>query len=184
MRKIIYIVFFCFFVSCVSKKKAVERIKQKESAEVFLNETKTHEEHTQTVSESSETSIFDFTDFLSRLQIDYSGDNDDVFKFKINKTDTGWEAISEGKGTVSLIQEENQSKSFTDTTRTESSDSLRASYVINELDYSSAEESIVKTKEINKKSTGLQAGGYMTIALMSVAILFIIFLAWRMKLFR
>lgn len=184
MKKLICIFLSVFLTGCATKRKSVEIEKQKESAEVFLNESKTDKIHTQKVIESSEISMIDFSDFLSRLKIDYSGDNDDVFKFKINKTDTGWEAISEGKGTVSLIQEENQSKSVsksvTDTTKSESIDSLSVSYLI----YSSAEESAQKTKEIDKKSTGLQTGGYTTLALLSVVVLFLAFLAWRLKLFR
>lgn len=184
MKKLICIFLSVFLTGCATKRKSVEIEKQKESAEVFLNESKTDKIHTQKVIESSEISMIDFSDFLSRLKIDYSGDNDDVFKFKINKTDTGWEAISEGKGTVSLIQEENQSKSVTDTTKSESIDSLSVSYLINQVDYSSAEESAQKTKEIHKKSNGIQAGGYITLALLSVVVLFLAFLVWRLKLFR
>lgn len=173
----------CFF-GCATKQKAVDKAKI-ETVETSHIETKeTAAADFKTTSETSGLTAYDFSQLISKWKLDYDGEMNDGFRFYLSQTDTGWEAGAEGKGKATAWSESNYTEVRTETNWKESFDSLALISKSKLTEYESRIKSLEQSKVIEKKSTGFQAGTYITIGVGIIVLLFLLFLGWRMKLFR
>jgi len=163
-------------VGCATKKKSVESRKSE------VEDVSTTFDSSQVSSETEASGItsFDFSRFLSNWSIDYDGDVSDGFRFYMNKTEHGWEAGAEGKGKVKASEEVVQEHEQFEFEYQSKFDSLWTAYSNLEKRLKSFE----KSKDVEKESTGLQVGGYITIAFVILFVILFVLLAWRFGMFR
>ena len=184
MRAAIIISLF-IFCGCATKKKAIE---------VRKTEIETFERHSENDSSATNLQIqsnfkkfevSELSEIADLLNWTFTGENEnDEFNLKVDKTEKGFEITAKGKGSATAEVNSNHS-----TTQQESSVERRIDSVTNSVNthQSVAQQRVKefeKEKNINKESKGIQFGGYITIIIVSVTILLLLFIMWRMKLFR
>lgn len=185
IANILFIVWcaLCFF-GCATKQKAVDKTKA-ETTEISHTKTdETSVAEIKTTSEISGLTAYDFSQLISKWSLDYDGEMNDGFRFYFTQTDTGWEAGAEGKGKATAQSESNYIETRSETNWEESFDSLALISQSKFTQYESRIKTLEQSKTIEKKSTGFQAGTYITIGVGIIVLLFLLFLGWRMKLFR
>lgn len=183
MRSVLIIISF-LLLSCATKHKTI--VDQKNQEEATERKEEVIEDSRSVIShnESSGITAYEFSELVGKWSIDYDGEMSDGFRFFFNKTDTGWETGAEGKGTATISQEETKTNFQLKTEWQERFDSLITAYQNHFAIYESRLESLEKEKTTTKKTTGLQAGTYLTIGIVLVIVMVLSFLAWRLKLFR
>ncbi len=184
MRAVVIISLF-ILCGCATKKKAIE---------VRKTEVETFEQHSEIDSSATNLQIqsnfkgfevSELSEIADLFKWTFTGENEnDEFKLKVDKTEKGFEITAKGKGFATA--EVNSSHSITQTV---AGVELKIDSVTSSINthQSLAEQRVKefeKEKNINKESKGIQFGGYITIIIVSVAILLLLFIMWRMKLFR
>lgn len=171
---IILTVILC--IGCATKKKTVESRKSE------VEDVSTTFDSSQVSSQTGASGItsFDFSRFLSNWSIDYDGDVSDGFRFYMNKTEHGFEAGAEGKGKVKAAEEFVQEHEQFEFEYQSKFDSLWTAYSNLEKRLKSFE----KSKDVEKESTGLQVGGYITTGFVVLFVILFVLLAWRFGMFR
>lgn len=166
---------------CASKKKAVDIAKQQQEQGEQLDERNEANAVVSTTAESSGITAYDFSQLVGKWSLDYDGQMGDGFRFYFNETETGWEAGAEGKGKANANREETQTNSRIEVSWQERFDSLTAASEAKFREYESRIKSIEKTKEIDKKSTGLTVGGYILAAINAIAVILLCWFGWRLR---
>lgn len=177
----ILIILLLMLSGCVAKKKAVDIAKQQQEQREQLGERNEANAVVSTTAESSGITAYDFSQLVGKWSLDYDGEAGDGFRFYLNQTENGWEAGAEGKGKANANREEAQINTRLAVNWKERFDSLSAASEAKFREYESRIKSIEKTKEIDKKSTGLTVGGYILAGINAISVILLCWFGWRLR---
>lgn len=184
MVRIIYILLLSLLLSCATKHKTIDSVAREEHFRANTDSISAYVGGLNVQSEFSGFEVKDFAQALSFLNWNYSGGNADNFTVAIRQTADGYEASMFGFGSAEGGNTISQSLESQLLQLQSKYDSLE--YKLSEVRTNIESIEILKEriKASEKKSTGFQAGFYITAGIAVIVMFFLLFLGWRMKLFR
>lgn len=170
---------WCFF-GCVAKKKAIEVSKAEISQKGVERSEAESKISTSTSSEGSEFSAYDFSKFIKKYDLNYDGQNGDGFRFYMNKTENGFEAGAEGKGSANAHGETEQITEQLEKQWQAQFDSLQSNYAKEYAEYANKVTQNAKNKENDKGGIVYQTGVYILAGICLVLLVLLLWLGWRL----
>lgn len=176
------VIALCFFLfGCATKKKAVDVSKSQTEVSGVSVEQSSGNSAVSSSSSKSGITAYDFTELMGKWSLGFDGEMGDSFRFYMNETETGWEAGAEGKGTARAENETKQIHSQLEVNWQEKLDSFANHAESRFAEYESRIKQLEKEKNIDKQSTGLQAGAYIVGALLLIIIFCCFWLGWQLR---
>lgn len=181
-RQIILSFIVLLLFGCTTKKKAVDISKQKTAVTEQLQSEETSKSDVQETAQSSSLTAYDFRQFFGDWEMAFNGQQaGDGLRLYMKQTESGFEAGAEGIGTATASGIINQENSETKTDWKAEYTALASQMNSKFVDYEARLEKLEKEKNIDKQSTGLQAGAYIVGALLLFIIFCCFWLGWQLR---